>query len=77
VDKHGRHECPGTNWKPGDVVQIDPAWDDVFGGCFMIITEVKSFGAQGYIPAPDGSAYLRVNFENAEKIGRSQWRVDS
>ena len=34
----------------GDVVQIDPAHDEVFGGAFMIITEPKAWGAQGFVP---------------------------
>lgn len=31
--------------KPGDVVQIDPSHDERFGGCFMLVTDVKSWGA--------------------------------
>lgn len=32
--------------KIGDVVQVDHAYDHVFGGCLMIVSEPKSWGAQ-------------------------------
>lgn len=62
----------------GDVVQIDPAHDERFGGCFMVVTEPKSFGAQGYVSAPGakGLAYYRCNWEAMHKIGRAEWVVD-
>lgn len=59
----------------GDVVQIDPKHDTVFGGCFMVVTEPKSWGAQGYCSSPglDGLAYYRCKFENMEYIGKAEW----
>lgn len=59
----------------GDVVQIDPNHDDCFGGCFMVITEPKSFGAQGYvsIPGERGLAYYRCPWAGMHKIGKAEW----
>ena len=62
--------------KKGDVVQIDPASDDMFGGCFMVITEPKSWGAQGYVPAlTEGVslAYYRCKSEHMVKVGEAVW----
>ncbi len=64
-------------WKKGDIVQINPNHDEVFGACFMVVTEPKSWGAQGYFQAPgeSGLAYYRVNFDNAVKVGTVEWMV--
>jgi len=68
------------NLKIGDVVQIDPQLDNCFfRGCFMIVTEPKSWGAQGFIAMPGkrdempGRAYFRCKFENMELVGRATW----
>jgi hypothetical protein len=65
----------------GDVVQIDPAMaDSFFAGCFMFVTEVKSWGAQGFIAIPGdrdalpGRAYFRCKTEDMKRIGRAAWR---
>jgi hypothetical protein len=59
----------------GDVVQICPEHDDVFGGCFLVISEPKTWGAQGYCAAPGqkGLAYYRCKFENMEFVGHAVW----
>ena len=36
-----------SQWSVGQVVQINPEHDEVFGGCLMVITDPKSWGAQG------------------------------
>jgi hypothetical protein len=65
--------------KPGMVVQIDPAHDPVFGGHFMVVTEPKTWGTQGYClvfptgEKPPGRAYYRCKFENMELIGFATW----
>lgn len=61
--------------KYGDVVQIDPDHDNRFGGCFMTVTEPKSWGAQGFCvsPAEKGSYYYRCKFENMELVGHAEW----
>lgn len=63
----------------GDVVQIDPAHDPVFGACFMLVTELKPSwqGLMGFvlIPAhPEGkNAYYRVPIDKVSLIGTAQW----
>ena len=64
----------------GDVVQINPDKEDCFfGGCFMQVTEPKSFGAQGFILMPQsrdnppGQAFFRCKFEDMEFIGKAAW----
>lgn len=68
----------------GDVVQLDPEAhlgekQGFFAGCFMVVTEVKAWGAQGYIcmpgtrGEPPGAAYYRAKWEEMEYVGRAQW----
>lgn len=60
--------------KRGEIVQIDPESDETFGGCFMVVTEPKSWGAQGYVDIPGkGRAYYRVNNENCQLVGYAEW----
>ena len=67
----------------GDVVQIDPSLPGCFfGGCFIHVTEVRSFGAQGFIcmpqsrEEPPGQAFFRVESANMVRVGRSEWMVE-
>ena len=54
-----------------DVVQLDPVTtrNPMFAGCFMTVTEVKPWGAQGYVQSlgidgkPGGQAYYRATHE--------------
>lgn len=70
--------------KAGDVVQIDPllAGNPAFAGCFMVVTEPKSWGAQGYVQAvgnagqPGGQAYYRAKNEEIQLIGQAVWMVE-
>lgn len=60
--------------RPGDVVQIDPAHDEVFGGCLMLVTEPKAWGAQGSVRVPGrGEAYYRVPWSAMEYVGPATW----
>ena len=68
--------------KPGDVVQINPKTiqrEGFFGGCFMMVTEPKSWGAQGFIAVPGergtvpAEAYFRCKFEDMEFVGHATW----
>lgn len=63
------------NLNPGDIVQINPGHDEVFGGMLMIVTEPKSWGAQGYVQiAGKGEAYYRCSFGNMELTnGHLEW----
>jgi len=61
-----------------DVVQLSPETENkAFAGCFMIVTEPKSWGAQGFVQAlgtregPGGQAYYRAKTEHMEFIGRA------
>jgi hypothetical protein len=62
---------------PGDLVQIDPAFDPRFGGCILLVTEVKSWGVQGAVRMPTadgaGDAYYRVPYAHCEPVGRAAW----
>ncbi len=67
-----------SSLKYGDVVQISPdAKDCFFCGCFMLVTEPKSWGAQGFISIPGkrgempGSAYFRATWDIMEYVGQA------
>lgn len=73
------NEC---NLQAGDVVQLNP--ENVrpeFAGCLMIVTEPKSWGAQGYVQAlgangtPGGQAYFRAKWDQMEVVGRATWTI--
>jgi hypothetical protein len=64
--------------KIGEIVQIDPEHSDGrdyhwFGGCLMVVTESKPWGAQGYVqglgPDQSGQAYYRCEFKHMEPTG--------
>ena len=64
----------------GDVVQISPELPDcLFGGCFMLVTEPKPWGAHGFIAMPGergelpGQAYFRCKFVGMEYVGFAPW----
>lgn len=73
----------------GDVVQLDPTVHAAseespggfFAGCFMLVTEVKSWGAQGFVSIPTergkppGAAYFRSPWSQMEKVGRAAWTL--
>ena len=55
----------------GDVVQINPDSDEVFGGCFLVVEEVNSWGFQGYCDMPGkdrGVIHYRVNRGDCSRI---------
>lgn len=64
----------------GDVVQIDPTVEDsFFAGAFMLVTEVKGWGAKGFVCIPQdrvkgpGRAYFRCKYEHMSRVGRAHW----
>jgi hypothetical protein len=69
--------------RPGEIVQLSPDIPNrMFAGCFMVVTEPKSWGAQGYVQGlgvnggPAGQAYLRPTWEHMERTGgEAQWMV--
>jgi hypothetical protein len=69
---------PTDRLRVGDVVQIDPTQEGCFRGCFMLVTESRSWGAMGYVACPVGDAmpgrgYYRCPWEHMEYIGRATW----
>jgi len=63
--------------KKGMIVQIDPEHDNMFGGCLLIVTEVKSWGVQGYVDVPGkGQAYYRVGHGKFTYAGEVAWMVE-
>lgn len=70
-----------TPMKIGDLVQINPHNEAyaMFAGCILVVTEVRSWGVQGYVQAlgqdgkPGGQAYLRPKWEDIEYCGQVTW----
>lgn len=64
-----------------DIVQLNPekVGNEMFAACFMTVTEIKSWGAQGYVQAlgengkPGGQAYYRAKWDEMVKLGRAEW----
>lgn len=54
----------------GDIVQVSPD-KEVFGACLVTVTEVKTWGIQGYVQnaGQEGQAYIRLKFEDFEATG--------
>ncbi len=70
--------------KEGWVVQLNPESlrvNPMFAGCFLTVTEVKSWGVQGYVQAlgengkMGGQAYYRAKFDEFEIVGVSPWII--
>ena len=63
--------------KVGDIVQVSPDIE-MFGACMVVVTELKSFGIQGYVQSAGvpGQQYIRLNFDDFEPTGgRAIWVV--
>lgn len=61
----------------GEIVQINPSVE-MFGGCMMVVTEPKEWGAMGYIQSAGvpGQQYVRIKSENLERTGGlAPWMV--
>ncbi len=69
------------NLIPGQLVQLNPETvkNKMFAACIMVVTEPKSFGAQGYVQGlgengdPGGQAYYRAKWEEMEIVGVAEW----
>jgi hypothetical protein len=70
--------------KVSSVVQLSPepnvCRNPMFAGCFLVVTELKSFGVQGYVTGlgkdgnPGGQFYYRANWDEFEgPIGDAIW----
>lgn len=61
----------------GEIVQLSPETcrNKMLAGCLMVVTEPKSFGAQGYVNSlgrdgeMGGKAYYRANWDEMDKTG--------
>jgi hypothetical protein len=59
----------------GDIVQVNPEVD-VFGGCMVVVTELKPWGIQGYVQSAGvpGQQYIRLKTQQIEATGgRAIW----
>ena len=65
----------------GQLVQLnqETVHNKMFAACIMVVTEPKSFGAQGYVQGlgengdPGGQAYYRATWEEMEIVGVAEW----
>lgn len=67
----------------GDIVQLDPqkTGNPAFAACFMVVTDLKEWGVQGYVQAlgtrdgPGGIAYYLAENGTFEKPinGKAVW----
>ena len=60
-----RREGP---WDVDDIIQVSPGHDKRFGSCLLVVSEVKSWGVQGYVTIPGdgeqgGNAYYRLPYK--------------
>jgi len=63
--------------KVGDIVQVNPD-KEMFGACMVVVTELKSFGIQGYVQSAgvNGQQYIRLKFDEFESTGgKAVWVV--
>jgi hypothetical protein len=63
--------------KIGDIVQVTPD-KEMWGGCMVVVTELKNFGIQGYVQSAGvpGQQYIRLNFDDFEPTGgKAIWVV--
>lgn len=70
--------------KENTVVQLNPETvrNKAFAGCFMVVTEPKAFGAQGFVQAlgenrdtMGGQAYYRAHWDEMEVVGQAVWVI--
>lgn len=71
--------------KVGHVVQLNPdtCRNPNFGAAFLVVTDPKTWGAQGYVQVlgangrAGGVAYYRARWEEMELIGLAAWIADT
>lgn len=56
--------------QPGEIVQVAPHVR-MFGACMVVVSEVKSWGVQGYVQSAGvaGQQYVRIKREDFERTG--------
>jgi hypothetical protein len=63
-----------------DIVQISPEiehHDGFWAGNLLVVTEVKTWGVQGYCRTEKGQAFLRLKHGSFERVGRLVWAPDA
>ncbi len=70
---------------PNEIVQLSPTacGNPMFGGCMMVVTDPKPWGAMGYVQGLGengkqvGQAYYRAKWEEMEQTGgMAAWVVE-
>jgi hypothetical protein len=59
----------------GDIMQVNPD-KEMFGGCMVVVTELKNWGIQGYVQSAGvpGQQYIRLKWEDIEPTqGKAVW----
>ena len=70
-----------TQLKEGQLVQLNPdtVKNRMFAACIMVVTDPKSWGAQGYVQSLGeagecgGRAYYRATWDEIELVGMAEW----
>lgn len=62
----------------GDIVQIDPKRDPVFGGCYVFVEQVDDKGVKGFIQIPGNlNRHVYKAWEDIEWCGQSIWKKNN
>lgn len=60
------------NIKKNSVVQINEKGAEGWIGCFVQVSEVKSWGIQGWVQVPlGGAAFIRLTWDHFDYIGEA------
>lgn len=58
--------------KENSIVQINDKGPDGWIGCLVQVSEIKTWGIQGWVKIPQsGDAYIRLNWDKIEHIGEA------
>lgn len=58
--------------KENSVVQVNEKGNEDWVGCLVQVSEVKSWGIQGWVKIPkSGDAYIRLKWEEIDYIGQA------
>lgn len=67
--------------RPGDVVQIAPTADAIFGGHFLVVMDLRPDGVEGVVALPGEvgqptrAAIVFVTSDDCKRIGRAGWEA--
>lgn len=65
-------------YEVNEIVQVRPDFD-TFGGCLVVVTEVKEWGVQGYVQSAGvlGQQYIRLKHADIARTGgKAVWIVE-